>query len=151
MKLLLISLTLLFTTSTVFADSFTIIKDDTTYYCEQTDSGNTNNPIGAADCSYKAVSNIGFSREQARDLCAGALSVSPADCAYKAVNNIGFSREQALTLCKRRGTVANADCAYKAVNNSGFSREDALQLCKTNPHLALKMLNLRQDNSPTKK
>ncbi len=172
MKLFLL-LSVLTITSLCRADSFTIIRDDKQYLCEQQGAID---PGQAADCATKAYSGP-FSKDESVRLCQGARSVAPADCAIKAYSGpysrdeaiqlcqraktLGpvdcatkayggpFSRLESISLCQGNGTLANADCAIKAYSGP-YSREEALQMCKEQPMLVMRSLKLIEQSADLK-
>lgn len=109
------------------ADSFTIIQDGKEYLCEAKTSPS---PGGAAACATQAY-NGPFSRDEATQLCSGAVNTAPATCGIKAYNG-PFSRSEAVQLCRgaRRDENNAADCGVKAYNGP-FSRAEAVQLCSS--------------------
>jgi hypothetical protein len=160
----LISLVIL-QSQTVFADSFSLVKDGKNYLCTSTDA---RNPGAGAECASEAYAGP-FSKDESIRLCAGANSTAPAKCAVKAYSGpfskeeaislciraqtIGpidcanrayagpFSKVESLNLCSGNGTLANAECAIKAYSGA-YSKEEALRLCKNEPQLMLRSLNL---------
>lgn len=175
MKLLLILSAFVFTTSTVFADSFTVIRDGTEYLCQSTGSAPID-PAPSGSCANKAYSGP-FNKSESIDLCTGARDEAPADCGIKAYSG-PFNKSESIQLCKRarstgpadcanmaysgpfnkseslelcsvRGTIAHADCAIKAYSGV-YSKQEAIQLCKANPQLALRSLNLIESSEDLK-
>ena len=138
-------------------DPFDITQDGIQYHCV----AGTINPGGVLDCVEKAYAGP-FSRDEATQLCSGAMSIAPADCALKAYSgaydkaqsislctqatstgpvdcaNLAyqgpFSREESLQLCSRRGTVENAQCAVRAYAGP-YTKAQAITMCQANPNL----------------
>ena len=145
-------------------DSFEVIKDGKTFVCRV--KANTD-PGAAIRCAEKAYRGA-FNRDQARQLCNGAINDAPADCgnsAYRGPFNREqaleictgtvttgpsecaakayrgpFNRDHAVKLCKREGSIANADCAIEAYRGP-YSREEAVELCKAVPNHPSKMIS----------
>lgn len=164
MKLFLILLTLT-SACLASADSFTVIRDGKNYLCQEQSTGS---PGGAVDCSNKAYQGP-FSRDEAMQLCAGAINTAPADCGIKAyagpfskaealqlctrARTVGpadcavkayagpFSKEESLNLCQGDSTVANADCAIKAYQGP-YSKDESIRMCKNQPILVMRGLDL---------
>ena len=161
----LIFAVLFVTSSFAVADSFTIIRDNIEYMCEQK---TPLNPIGAIDCIDKAYSGP-FSKDEAKLLCQGARNTAPAECGSKAyagsftkpeaikictgARSNGpvdcaqnaysgpFDKTQAIRLCEKNGSTLNSDCAIKAYSGP-YSKDEAVNLCKEQPMLAIRSLSL---------
>lgn len=167
---LIFSFFVVFVSNTVWADSFTIIRDGHEYLCEDT------NPIidpgGSLKCVDKAYSGP-FTKEESQRICAGARDERPALCALKAYAG-PFTKEESIQLCIRAkgdgpvdcalkayagpftkqeslslcagGTLANAECALKAYAGP-YTKEESIRLCKAEALLMLKSLNLLEQSS----
>lgn len=171
MKPLFILISLVISQSqTVFADSFSLIKDGKNYLCTST---GPRDPGAGAECASEAYAGP-FSKDEAIRLCAGASSTTPAKCAVKAyagpyskeeairlcirAQTLGpidcaskayagpFSKDESLSLCSGNSTLANAECAIKAYSGP-YSKEEALRLCKNEPQLMLRSLILMQQSA----
>lgn len=155
---------IMFVSSNVMADSFSIIKDGKNYLCTQTDDPNNG---GEIECGKKAFSGP-FSKDEAVRLCVGAFNTDPADCGLKAYSG-PYGREESIALCKRTlkgtgpadcaiklysgpfnkmegvnlcartGTIEVADCALSAVSGP-YSNDEAIRLCRSNAGLILRLL-----------
>ena len=164
MKLFSVILTF-FAAQSVFADSFTVIRDGKEYLCEQRGPVDPGTPL---NCASKAYSGP-FSREESQILCQGARNDAPADCgilAYqgpfakaeaiqlcikarttgpaecgKKAYNGPFSKAEAISLCKGDGSTLNADCAIKAYQGP-YSKEESIRMCKSEPMLVMRSLDL---------
>lgn len=127
MRLFMFFLTMNTLFSIANADSFTIIRDEKEYLCEQTgriDHG------GYDDCIQKAYRGV-FTAEEAVQICTGARSTAPAECASNAYLGI-FTREESIALCiYSRSSTGPVDCATKAYAGP-FSREETIELCSGN-------------------
>lgn len=109
--------------TTAKADTFTIIKNGKQYLCAPEPS----DPGASIDCANLAYQGP-FTRDEAEQLCSGAISTSPAKCARTAYNG-PITKEQAIRLCQRATTdTGPTDCAKK-VFNGPFTLEQAIQLC----------------------
>ncbi len=126
MKPLLLMLGLL-TTCSVFADSFTTVKDGKNYICTESAPPS---PNGAADCVNEAYHGP-FSQAESIRLCTGARNTDPAKCGITAYHG-PFSTEQSIQLCQGTRTASGpADCAIAAYHGP-FSTEESIELCARN-------------------
>jgi hypothetical protein len=148
-------------TSTSYADDFTIIRDGIEYLCSPTQT----HPGAPARCMSAAYAGP-FSKDEAKQLCEGAVNDSPATCAkltyagpfnksetieicQRARNNgpgecakdafAGpFSKAESIRLCKTSGTLANSQCAKEAYAGP-YSKEEAIEMCRSNPWATMKV------------